>query len=180
MPGDHLLDLDWPTCGINHKPCHSYLGRCDRCEEKDQRASSAMSLVAYMGKNKHMTIESAIKAYGRDVMYDMDEQDLNLLSSMGLKRIWLELVNEYYQEIGGKGYAIAGFGNTGILEIKCVAANGKYSSDEEAVRAAVKDGVKLIPVEELPTDFGQRRLGWIDTPANRKRIWNFCNPASEN
>lgn len=34
MPGDWMLDLDWPTCGIDNQKCPSYLSRCDLCEKK--------------------------------------------------------------------------------------------------------------------------------------------------
>lgn len=33
MPGDWMLDLDWPTCNIDHQKCLSYLSRCDLCEK---------------------------------------------------------------------------------------------------------------------------------------------------
>lgn len=41
MPGDFMLDLDWPTCGIDGKPCRGYLSRCNQCGEKEQRAKKA-------------------------------------------------------------------------------------------------------------------------------------------
>ena len=37
MPGDWTLDLDYPICGIDDKPCPHYLSRCDMCEEKEMR-----------------------------------------------------------------------------------------------------------------------------------------------
>lgn len=39
MPGDWTLGLDWPTCGIDHQKCHSYLSRCDCCDDKERRSS---------------------------------------------------------------------------------------------------------------------------------------------
>lgn len=41
MPGDWTLGLEWPTCGIDDKPCRGYLARCDQCGEKEQRARDA-------------------------------------------------------------------------------------------------------------------------------------------
>ena len=29
-----MLDLDWPTCGIDNQKCPSYFSRCDLCEKK--------------------------------------------------------------------------------------------------------------------------------------------------
>lgn len=72
-----------------------------------------------------------------------------------------------------KGYAITDFDGTGMLEIQRVDEEEIFASDEEAVEQAIKDGVKLIPVEELPADFNRKYLGWIDTPENRLRIKEF-------
>lgn len=72
-----------------------------------------------------------------------------------------------------KGYAVTDFDGTGMLEIQRVDEERIFASDEDAVEQAVKDGVKLIPVEELPVNFNRRYLGWIDTPENRLRIKEF-------
>ena len=29
MPGDFMLDLDWPTCSLDNQKCPKYLARCD-------------------------------------------------------------------------------------------------------------------------------------------------------
>lgn len=55
-----------------------------------------------------------------------------------------------------------------------ISDDGVFEDDEEAVQQAIQDGVKLIPVEELPEDFDRRYLGWIDTPENRQRIQEYC------
>lgn len=74
----------------------------------------------------------------------------------------------------GKGYAITDFDGTGMLEIQKIDTLNIFVSDEEAVEQAIKDGVGIIPVEELPENFDRRYLGWIDTPENRKRITKYC------
>lgn len=74
----------------------------------------------------------------------------------------------------GKGYAITDFDGTGMLEIQKIDTLNIFVSDEEAVEQAIKDGVAIIPVEELPENFERRYLGWIDTPENRKRITKYC------
>jgi len=71
------------------------------------------------------------------------------------------------------GYAIADCNGIG-LEIEMISDDGVFEDDEEAVQQAIQDGVKLIPVEELPEDFDRRYLGWIDTPENRQRIQEYC------
>lgn len=47
--------------------------------------------------------------------------------------------------------------------------------DDIAVEMAMEDGIKCIPVEELPEKFDRKYLGWIDTPENRKAIADYCN-----
>lgn len=39
MPGDWMLGLDWPMCSLDHQKCHSYLSRCDYCNDKERRIS---------------------------------------------------------------------------------------------------------------------------------------------
>lgn len=36
MPGDWSLDLEYPICGIDDKPCPAYLSRCDMCERNSR------------------------------------------------------------------------------------------------------------------------------------------------
>lgn len=72
-----------------------------------------------------------------------------------------------------KGYGIVDFDGTGMLEIQTLDLL-KFASDDEAVEQAVKDGIKIIPVKELPENFERRYYGWVDTPENRKRIAEYC------
>lgn len=74
-----------------------------------------------------------------------------------------------------KGYAITDFDNTGFLEIQKIDEQNVFPNDEAAVDAAIKDGVKIIPVDELPANFPRRYLGWIDTPENCKNIQDYCS-----
>lgn len=74
-----------------------------------------------------------------------------------------------------KGYDIFDFDGTGMLEIQKIDTSKRFADDEEAVRQAIKDGIKIIPVEELPKNFDRKYLGWIDTEENRKRIKEYCN-----
>lgn len=73
-----------------------------------------------------------------------------------------------------RGYAAA-IGHGNILEIQAVEAVGKFKSDEEAVMAALNDGVPIIPVGELPSGFEFTWWGFVDTPRNRERIKRYAN-----
>lgn len=73
-----------------------------------------------------------------------------------------------------KGYVVVNFEGTGMLEIQKIDAVDTFESDEEAVAQAMVDGIKIIPVEELPENFDWRYLGWIDTPKNREKIAEYC------
>ena len=74
-----------------------------------------------------------------------------------------------------KGYDIFDFDGTGMLEIEKIDEENVFMDDEEAVEQAIKDGIKIIPIEELPENFDRRYLGWIDTEENRKRIAEYCS-----
>lgn len=73
------------------------------------------------------------------------------------------------------GYAIFDFDGTGLLEIAMINDMEIFNGDEEAVEQAIKDGIKIIPIEELPDNFDRSYLGWIDTPENRKAIEEYCS-----
>lgn len=74
----------------------------------------------------------------------------------------------------GYGYFISDA--DGILEIEKDDEMNIFSSDHEAVKQAVKDGVKLIPIEELPPTLDERDIyeGYIDTEDNRQAIIDMC------
>ena len=86
----------------------------------------------------------------------------------------VDSVSEWGVEDCNKGYAIFDYDGTGMLEIEAINDCGLYD-DEEATKNAIKDGVKIIPVEELPVNFDKRYLGWIDTEENRKCIEDYSN-----
>lgn len=79
------------------------------------------------------------------------------------------------------GYTIAQHANIG-LEIETITDAGVFEDDAAAVEQAIKDGVKLIPVEELPSGLDKDLcyLGWVDTPENREAIQNYCDKKRRN
>lgn len=85
-----------------------------------------------------------------------------------------EELNGYTEEEISNGYSITDFDGTGMLEIQRCDYMAAFEDDEKAVEQAIKDGVAIIPVEELPENFDRRYLGWVDTPGNRERIVKYC------
>ncbi len=73
-----------------------------------------------------------------------------------------------------KGYFECDFDGTGMMEIQKDDSCNKFEDDEQAVTKAIKDGIKIIPIEELPTNFDRKYLGWVDTVENRETIKKYC------
>lgn len=105
-----------------------------------------------------------------------DERYEQMMITHGNDKEWVEdIVSEWGVENCNKGYAIFNHDGTGLLEINKIDDVGAFESDEEAIKQAIKDGVKIIPIEELPPKFKRRYLGWIDTKENRKAIKKYCD-----
>ena len=90
------------------------------------------------------------------------------------KQDYIDVLEDWSDEDVSKGYAVFDFDGTGMLEINRIDAIMAFDSDEEAVEQAKRDGVKIIPIEELPENFDRKYLGWIDTSENRKKIKEYC------
>lgn len=73
-------------------------------------------------------------------------------------------------EEAARGYTVVNYDGTGLLQIEAIGEMGVFGSDDEACFQAARDGVKIIPVEELPQGFDRRYFGWIDTAENRAAI----------
>ena len=58
-----------------------------------------------------------------------------------------------------KGYVIAAFNFTDMLEVERDDSMNVYEDDEQAVEAAVADGIRIILVDELPENFDRRYYG---------------------
>lgn len=111
-----------------------------------------------------------------DENFDWDFTNISLPTTM-VNRIQTDGIRKFLAgefKIEPVGYAIADCMGIGD-EIEMISDDGVFESDEEAVQQAIKDGVKLIPVEELPENFDRRYLGWIDTPENRQKILSYCD-----
>ena len=84
-----------------------------------------------------------------------------------------DIIDDWGADQVNKGYGIFNYDGTGLLGIEAIDVVGAYD-DDEATQRAIKDGVKIIPVDELPENFQMRWLGWIDTPENRKAIEEYA------
>ena len=71
-----------------------------------------------------------------------------------------------------KGYDIVD--REGAMEVQRLDSAGVFVDDEAAVNAAIRDGVPIIPVDDLPDSFPYRWLGWLDTPKNWRAIRHLC------
>ena len=80
------------------------------------------------------------------------------------------------------GYGVFDFDGTGMLQIEKLDSSSRFKNDAEAVEQAIKDGIKIIPVEELPHDFDEdlKYFGWVDTLENRETINNYCRKKANN
>lgn len=106
--------------------------------------------------------------------YGLTEERYNqLLALYGNDEEIKITVDDWGVENCNKGYAIFEFDCTGMLEVNKIDELCVFEDDAAAVEQAIKDGIKIIPVEELPENFDRRYLGWIDTSENRKQIMKY-------
>lgn len=85
------------------------------------------------------------------------------------------IVEEWGIDQTNDGYGIFDFDGTGLLELEAIGDIATFECDDEAVKVAIANGMKFIPVAELPINFDRRYLGWIDTPENRAAIKCYCD-----
>ena len=86
-----------------------------------------------------------------------------------------EIVKEWGIRQVNDGYGIFDFDGTGLLVLEAIGDIAAFECDDEAVKVAIANGMKFIPVAELPINFDRRYLGWIDTPENRAAIKCYCD-----
>ena len=86
-----------------------------------------------------------------------------------------EIVEEWGTDQTNDGYGIFDFDGTGLPELEAIGDIAAFECDDEAVKVAIANGMKFIPVAELPINFDRRYLGWIDTPENRAAIKCYCD-----
>lgn len=86
-----------------------------------------------------------------------------------------EIVEEWGIDQTNDGYGIFDFDGTGLLELEAIGEIAAFECDDAAVVVAIENGMKFIPVAELPVNFDRRYLGWLDTPENRAAIKRYCD-----
>ena len=105
-----------------------------------------------------------------------EERYCQMLKSFGREEMIDDAISIWGIEKVNRGYDIFDFDGTGLLQIEEISDTDAFNCDDEAaVRQAIIDGVKIIPIEELPSNFDRKYLGWIDTPDNRQRIKEYCS-----
>lgn len=104
-----------------------------------------------------------------------EERYFQMMKSFGNEEFIDEAIEDWGVEKVNKGYDIFDFDGTGMLQIEEIGATDAFNgSDERATDEAMADGIRIIPLYELPENFDRRYVGWIDTPENRKRIEEYC------
>ena len=91
--------------------------------------------------------------------------------------------NGWHREEAERGYTIFNFDGLDLFEIEAICdcyPDGDYDDDAAAHEAERTGFCKIIPVDELPDPFiiselSRRYFGWVDTPENRKAIWEYYN-----
>ena len=110
-------------------------------------------------------------------MFGLTDKRYKQLLSVGYDDEDIEMfVEDWGVDAVNKGYDIFDFGGEGILEIERIDELQVFDSDREATEQAIKDGVKIIPIDELPKELAEQNLnylGWIDTPENRKALKEY-------
>ena len=105
-----------------------------------------------------------------------EERYYQMLKSFDREEMIDDAISIWGIEKVNRGYDIFDFDGTGLLQIEEINDTDAFNcSDEAAVRQAILDGIKIIPIEELPSNFDRKYLGWIDTPDNRQRIKEYCS-----
>ena len=103
------------------------------------------------------------------------DREARKLAYQYMQLILLGVQEKLHNEEESRGYAIVDYEGTGMLEVQKLDGCNKFETDEQAVMQAIKDGIVLIPVSDLPYNFDRRYLGWVDTPANRNAILKYCS-----
>lgn len=86
-----------------------------------------------------------------------------------------QIVEMWGAEKCNKGYAIFDYDGTGLLDIEAIGDVDAFD-DVEANKRAEADGIKIIPVDQLPINMPEdmRWYGWVDTDDNRNKIAEYC------
>lgn len=147
------LRIPCPNCGAEIAISYNS-ARCDTC---GWTAADA-DLEETLGVPEGLTIERFAQ------MYKSLKGDVGQIE---------DIVEMWGAESCNRGYDIFDVDSTGCLEIEAIGDVAAFD-DETAVRRAIEDGIKVIPVEELPENFEGRYLGWIDTQENRLAIEKYC------
>lgn len=106
-----------------------------------------------------------------------EERYNQMMASCNNDEEWVEgIVIDWGAENCNKGYEVFDYDGTGLLELCKIDDVDAFETDEQASVEAKKDGIKIIPKEELPEDMpdGMEYHQWVDTEENRKNLFEYC------
>lgn len=88
-----------------------------------------------------------------------------------------EIVNTYGADNCNRGYIVVNDYTPDLLRIKPIFDVGAFLNVEDAALAAKENGMKIIPLEELPELIpdSMKFYGWIDTELNRILLQKLCD-----
>lgn len=105
-----------------------------------------------------------------------EERFVQMMKSYGNdERAVKDVVKTWGVETCNKGYSTFNYDGTGLIDIEAVGDVDAFD-DVVAVKEAEKDGISIIPVDQLPVNIPEnmRFYGWIDTQENRENIARYC------
>lgn len=112
-------------------------------------------------------------------MFGLTEERYNQMMNLynNNEEVIKEIVDEWGSDKCNQGYDIFDYDGTGLLEIEAIMDVGAFDDESAVDRAVNRDGIKIIPVTELPINIptDMKFYGWIDTEENRKKLEIFCN-----
>ena len=97
-------------------------------------------------------------------LYDNDEEEVECA------------VGDWGADVCNKGYDIFDYDGTGLLELCKIDELEVFVDDARAAKQAKKDGIKIIPKNQLPKNMpsDMKYHKWIDTDENRQNIIKYC------
>ena len=85
-----------------------------------------------------------------------------------------EALDIEWGEGGSRGYGVFFSNESEMTHIERIDELGVYDSDLEAGEQAEKDGMKLIPMNEIPDEYPINAYRYLDNERNREILGSFC------
>lgn len=85
-----------------------------------------------------------------------------------------EALDKEWGKGGSRGYGVFFSNDSTMAHIERIDELGVYDGDLEAGEQAEKDGMKLIPVNEIPDEYPINAYRYLDNEGNREILGLFC------